>query len=133
MNCVPGWDVQYYRMYLMRKPEETLTGMEAYLRGLMQKQSIAYFPIRRALSLPTESNEDEAILEVAAQVGELKASIGEWQASLGTSLQGQFDALQQRLGKLTADLEAVNARTAAASSSSASASATGSATPTTQA
>jgi hypothetical protein len=44
-------------MYLKRKKETELTGIENYLRGLMIKQSIAYFPVGRALCLPTDKKE----------------------------------------------------------------------------
>ena len=42
--------------------------MEAYLRGLMHKQSIAYFPIGRAMCLPTDDKGGEVLSEVENKV-----------------------------------------------------------------
>lgn len=104
---------QYYRMYLSRKSEEELTGMEAYLRGLMQKQSISYFPIRRALCLPTETKDDEAIQEVGQQVGELQQQVRELQDGLSAALQAQFASLNERMAKLAGGVGPAAASSAA--------------------
>jgi hypothetical protein len=48
------WNYMYYKMYLSKKRNTDLTAREKYLKSRIDKQSIDYFPINKAMSIPGE-------------------------------------------------------------------------------
>jgi len=55
------WNYMFYKMYLDRKDDSELSGMETYLKDLMAKQKITYFPNGKALCLANIKIENDEI------------------------------------------------------------------------
>ncbi|CAM9620293.1 unnamed protein product [Heterosigma akashiwo] len=83
------WSYLFYKMYLERKEDTELTGMEAYLKDQMRGQSIAYFPTKQALVLDAERKSNE-MSDLKTQVTGLEATL----AGLGEKIEG----LSKKLG-----------------------------------
>lgn len=89
-----AWNYLFYKMYLEQKPQTELTARERELRDQMAKQSIAYFPLQKALCLPQEDEEKE-LEELKEQIGTLDDQIRDLHSELGTHTQELRDGLQQ--------------------------------------
>eukprot|EP00824_Muranothrix_gubernata_P005809 TRINITY_DN17588_c0_g1_i1.p1 TRINITY_DN17588_c0_g1~~TRINITY_DN17588_c0_g1_i1.p1 ORF type:complete len:193 (-),score=45.55 TRINITY_DN17588_c0_g1_i1:9-587(-) len=53
------WDYLFFRMYLDEKPRTEFTGQESYVRELIDKKEIKWFPINRAMSLEAKLDLEE--------------------------------------------------------------------------
>lgn len=108
------WNYLFYRMYLEQKPQTELTARERELRDQMAKQSIAYFPLQKALCLPQEDEEKE-LEELKEQIGTLDSQIRDLHTELGAHTQELRDGLQQ----LSAIVQQLASQFAAAAESNA--------------
>mmetsp|Transcript_3905 Transcript_3905/g.5035 ORF Transcript_3905/g.5035 Transcript_3905/m.5035 type:complete len:915 (-) Transcript_3905:321-3065(-) len=95
------WNYIFYRMYLERKEDTELTGMEAYLKEQMTMQSISYFPVKQALALANLEKKDGELISLKTQVGELENKVGEIKANLTSDIQTMTQALTDKIENLT--------------------------------
>jgi len=96
------WNYIFYRMYLDRKEDSELNGMEAYLKDLMRIQSISYFPIKQALCLANmEKKGGSEIAEVKVKVDDLDGKISE----IKTTLADEFKTIASTVSELEGKME----------------------------
>lgn len=66
------WNYLFYSMYLSGKKSTELTGIERWMKKQISSQSTAYFPINRALCLPVEADDEEAMSDLHEAFEELR-------------------------------------------------------------
>ena len=70
------WNYIYFILYLVNKQPTEYTGVESYVADLVEKESVQFFPLRQAMSLPnsTQTNLDSDMLKSSSSRPTIKPS-----------------------------------------------------------
>jgi len=53
------WQYLFYFLYLFQKSETEYTAQESYVHEMIEKESISFFPIQRAMVVPDENDTEQ--------------------------------------------------------------------------
>mmetsp|Transcript_32089 Transcript_32089/g.41121 ORF Transcript_32089/g.41121 Transcript_32089/m.41121 type:complete len:106 (-) Transcript_32089:32-349(-) len=95
------WNYIFYKMYLDRKADTELNGMEAYLKALMENQSISYFPINQAMILENLEEKSDDMDSLKTEVNELSTKVEDIQKKM----EDDRESLRTKIDQLTVTIK----------------------------
>jgi hypothetical protein len=94
------WNYLFYSMYLSNKKSTELTGIERWMQKQISSQSTAYFPINRALCLPTVADDEGAMSDLHEAFEELRRYVS-------TETDAQRDEMQTLKKEILIGVESI--------------------------